>query len=177
MLLVIAAVVARAPSSLHQSFILVALGLSLVGDIFLMLSDRWFSPGLVAFLGALSAYAVAFAFQAPLGLGLFAYVIYPLVPGLAALGWLWPHLRSFRVPVLVYVFVMSSMILFAIARLSNNELSIAGRGLGVVGAALFMLSDTLVARRRFVAPAAPYAVELGAYFAAQWCLASTTWLR
>jgi uncharacterized membrane protein YhhN len=178
MALIIATTITFASTGDHTYVALIrgALWLSLFGDVFLMLEDRWFFHGLVAFFLALITYAAAMATQADLGWQLSGYLLYPLVPALFVLGWLWSGLGRLRPAVVLYVGAMTTLVLVAIARAATADLPRASGLAGIGGALLFMTSDTLVARRRFVAPAAPYAVELGTYFAAQWLLAATTWL-
>lgn len=176
--LIIAATVSFASSGdrTYVPWVRAALWLSLMGDIFLMLADRWFGHGLVAFFLALVTYSVAMGLQADLGWQLAGLLLYPLVPALFVLGWLWSGLGRLRPAVVVYVGAMTTFVLMAIARAATPGVSLASGLAGVGGALLFMTSDSLVARRRFAEPAAPYAVELGTYFAAQWLLAATTWL-
>ena len=160
----------------YVAWLRAGLWLSLLGDVFLMLADRYFAHGLLAFLLALVTYAITFSHEATLGWSLTGTLIYPLVPALFILAWLWPHLGRMRPAVVVYVGAMASLVLMAIARATNPGVPLASGLAGVGGALLFMVSDTLVARRRFAEPAAPYGIELGTYFAAQWLLAATTWL-
>ena len=166
---------ADTPDRAYVAWLRAGLLLSLLGDVFLMIDDQWFSRGLVAFLFALVTYAIALGRAAALNWHLAAYVVCPLLPALGILAWLWPRLGKYRPAVVIYVAAMTAMVLMAIARAATPGVSFLSGLAGIAGALLFMTSDTLVARRRFAEPAAPYAVELGAYFAAQWLLIATTW--
>ncbi|MBI5507501.1 MAG: lysoplasmalogenase [Deltaproteobacteria bacterium] len=178
MLFILAAVLVldTAAPGRYRLWVVVALVLSVAGDVLLMLADRLFAAGLGAFLLALVAYQVALATPVVGSLELFACLLYPLAPALFVLGSLWPRLGRLKPAVLFYVAAMTGMVTLAIARTQGSAVSTLSAACGVAGASLFMLSDSLVACRRFTAPKAPYAVELGSYFAAQWLLAATTWM-
>jgi uncharacterized membrane protein YhhN len=141
--------------------ILAGLALSAVGDA-LLLSARQpaFLAGLVAFLLAHVAYAVAFASASrPSLLALVGVAAFTA----AALRWLWPSLGALRVPVVVYCAAISAMLWLALG-VDRPEIR--------VGAALFYLSDLLVARDRFVRPGiANRLVGLPLYYAGQVLLA------
>jgi uncharacterized membrane protein YhhN len=141
--------------------VLAALILSLVGDALLLSAARpMFLGGLVAFLLAHVAYAVAFLSRGdipPWPLPLLALGV-----GLV-LRWLWPHLGSMKGPVVAYCLVISAMLWLALGVPS---------ALVRWGAALFYVSDLTVARDRFVRPAfANRLVGLPLYYAAQVLLA------
>jgi len=141
---------------------------SLAGDVFLMLPGL-FIPGLVAFLLAHIAYIVRLRQDAPwfashrtllatLGVGAVMYT-----------GLCWGGLPvGLRAPVAAYVVVIALMAAQAMGRASvlRDRASV----LVAVGAASFMLSDSLLAINRFVMPL-PMAQlgVLGSYYAAQ-CL-------
>jgi uncharacterized membrane protein YhhN len=141
--------------------ILAGLALSAVGDA-LLLSERRpaFLAGLVAFLFAHVAYAVAFArVSSPSLLALLAVAAVTA----AALGWLWPSLGELRAPVVLYCAAISVMLWLALG-VDRAEI--------LLGAALFYASDLLVARDRFVRPGfANRLVGLPLYYAAQLLLA------
>ncbi len=165
-------VVALGSGGLDDSYgrrILVGLGLSLVGDVLLMFrGSAQFRIGLVSFLLAHVAYAVAFldaGISVPwwLGAGVVA-----LLAALVVTRWLLPHVEGdMRTPVLAYVVVISVMVSLAVGA------SGAGRTLLVAaGAGLFYLSDLFVARDRFVTPSfANTLVGLPLYYGGQILLA------
>jgi uncharacterized membrane protein YhhN len=136
-----------------------AIGLvcSLAGDVLLLLPERFFLPGLVAFLLAHLAYIV----------GLNAGGILWLTEALLAIpmaligGWLvWRIGGSLRakgrsklvIPVVLYTIVISLMVVSAVATLFRSEWPVGPATLVSIGATLFFLSDAVLAWNRFVAP-------------------------
>ncbi len=146
---------------------------SLVGDVLLVLPDR-FLHGLGAFLLAQCAYIVAFhaGAQAP---GIAGVVL--VLAGVAAgtLWYLWPALdRALRAPVTVYVIMIALMAALAIGRLLAQPSTPAL--LAAMGATLFLCSDAALAVNRFRRPF--QLAELGVlatYFVAQLLIALSVW--
>lgn len=137
---------------------------SLLGDIFLMISyyrfsNRWFVPGLIAFLLAHVAYIVGL--NAPLagfspiwgiGLGLIlalsaARVLRRIVAGVRQKG-----LRRLEIPVLVYGTVITLMLLSALITFYRADWKASAAGMVGAGATLFYFSDILLAWNKFVTP-------------------------
>ncbi|ART50734.1 hypothetical protein CBP34_02335 [Acidovorax carolinensis] len=154
---------------------LLALVLSLAGDVFLMLNGL-FIPGLVSFLGAHLAYIAAFR----RGMPWFAHrgaLLATLAVGAAMYAFLWAGglPAALRGPVAAYVLVIALMVAQALgrARVQGNS---AAR-MVAAGACFFMLSDSLLATNRFVQalPMATFWV-LSTYYAAQ-VLIVWGWLR
>jgi len=84
------------------------------------------------------------------------------------LVWLFPYLGSMRIPVVLYIVILCTMVVAA--------LSLPGRVPGgwtfAFGAALFAVSDLAVARERFVADTfTNKAWGLPTYYAGQLCMA------
>lgn len=158
----VAAGVAAGLDGRFRAAILVGLVLSALGDAFLLSSRRAaFLAGLVAFLLAHVAYAVAFATMsrpsAP------AAIAVAVASG-AALAWLWPHAGAMQGPVVAYCAAIGVMVWLAL-------------GVDLVhvraGALLFWASDLLVARERFVRPGlVNRLVGLPLYYAAQLLIAT-----
>ena len=151
--------------------LLVVLGLlcSLAGDVFLMLPQDRFIPGLVSFLLAHLFYIAAFTRGVGFDLTWWPLLLYLLYGGVM-LGLLWPHLGGMRMPVLVYMAVILVMGRQALARWLTLDTLAAG--LAAAGALLFVISDSVLAldrfRGRFVAARL---LVLSTYFAAQWLIA------
>lgn len=132
----------------YQTIVLVALGLSWLGDVLLIPHDqRVFRAGILAFLAAHVAFAAAF-----LSLGL--HLVATLVAAVALAGlavvvgrWLLPHAGGLRGAVLAYIAVISVM-----AALSAGATAGGASWLVAAGATAFFVSDLSVARDRFVAP-------------------------
>lgn len=160
----------RSPEPRFYLFaILAGLVFSLAGDIFLMLPSDRFIAGLVSFLLAHVAYVCAFASVAGRPDSLLAPALFGLY-GIALLRALWPHLGSLKVPVIVYALALLVMGWQAVEQLLETGSQSAL--LAVVGAVLFILSDSALAWNRFAGPfRAAQAVILGTYFTAQWLIA------
>lgn len=161
-------------SARYRSWIVVGMLFSLGGDIFLMLPQDAFVPGLVSFLIAHVCFIRALlddARFAPRPLAFLACLGY----GAINLWLLWPSLPpALYAPVMVYVAVLATMAGQAVSRAwwhGGDDLAGPARW-AAVGALLFMLSDTLIAWNRFrlVIPLAALWI-LVTYYAALWCLA------
>ncbi|QPN30265.1 lysoplasmalogenase family protein [Diaphorobacter sp. JS3051] len=137
---------------LHRSYLLLgALLGSLAGDVFLMLSEHLFIPGLVSFLLAHLCYIALFK----QGVGWFGHrgaLGGTLALGIGMYAFLWQGglPAALRVPVAVYVVVIALMAAQAWGRHAalreRSSLAVA------LGACCFMLSDSLLATNRFVQP-------------------------
>ncbi|MFI5210536.1 MAG: lysoplasmalogenase [Gemmatimonadales bacterium] len=133
----------------YQLAIVAGLSCSLVGDVMLMLPGDRLVPGLAAFLVAHLAYLVAFASGIPFGSAP-ALLIPLLLIGALLLRLLWPGLGSYRGPVLAYTVAILLMVWSALGR--NSVAPGTGALLAAAGAALFMLSDSILALNRFRRP-------------------------
>jgi uncharacterized membrane protein YhhN len=157
-------------STRYQILVLLGLLASLAGDVALMLPDpRHFMQGLGSFLIAHLCYIAAFTLESD-GVTPLWYIVPFLVYGALMLRWLWPSLGSLRAPVLLYVAVILIMAWQAANRWLETRESAAL--LAMVGAYLFVMSDSALAVERFRGSwrSAPFWV-LSAYFAAQWFIA------
>jgi uncharacterized membrane protein YhhN len=134
---------------------------SLAGDVFLMLPRDRFIAGLVSFLLAHVAYIIGFKPRIPsetsvllIALGLAAIValvstqVYRrIAAGLRAKG-----KQRLQAPVLLYTLVISVMLISAMLTLLSNRWYPLHAVAVCLGAALFYLSDTVLAWNRFVNP-------------------------
>ena len=153
-------------ASRDKTLLLAALVFSLAGDSLLMLPPSYFIPGLVAFLVAHLCYISLFKQRMrwfPSRKALFA----TLAIGAGMYGFLFGHLGPvLRVAVAAYVIVISLMAAQAIGRAAalRDQASIAA----AIGAAFFVVSDSLLATNKF-ALALPLASlwVLATYYAAQ----------
>jgi len=157
--------------SLYGRLILAGLLLSLAGDIFLMLKKKRFIEGLVCFLAAHLFYGAGFlsgvALRPPVGplLLLTAFAV-------AAFGVLSPHLGKMRIPVAVYILIITGMAALAANR--YFQLKDSKSLLALAGAALFLASDASLAVNRFVKKRGfGQLLTLGTYFAAQILIAAS----
>ena len=146
MVTLIGAAVALDPAdAVARYWFVVALLLSLAGDVLLMLRRDLFVAGLGAFALAHVAYVI----------GLLASGVHPggllvgLVVAVAAFVVVAPRLlagvrrtdRALVPPVLAYIVVISALVVTACG---------TGRALAIAGAGLFYVSDSLLGRQRFV---------------------------
>jgi len=129
----------------RRPWIVAALLLSLVGDVFLMLPRDAFVPGLASFLLAHVAYIVAFRIDGGSVVALAVSAVVVAVVAVAAGRKVIAGVRAsdpaVTVPVVVYIAVIAAMVACALA---------TGNVLFGVGAVLFMTSDSLIAWNRFV---------------------------
>jgi uncharacterized membrane protein YhhN len=136
--------------------------------------------GLVLFLIGHIAYIVACAQLTPPTSWPALPSLLPVLAGLAALAYLWPHVGSMKGPVAAYVTTISLMVVAAIAvscaAPAERHLLPADRaGLLLGGAVLFFASDIFVAREKFVTPGySNRAIGLPAYYAGQLLFAWST---
>ncbi len=134
-----------------------ALVFSLLGDISLMLPERYFLLGLVAFLLAHVLYIVGFN-QSPLNPDPLALVIIGLVAvsGLRVFTIIRSGLvrtnegRKLLAPVMVYSLAISVMLISAWLCLFRPDWPLPAAFLVGVGALLFFVSDSVLAYNRFI---------------------------
>lgn len=151
MVVLIAAALALDPvDGTARTWFVVALVLSLAGDVFLMLPRDLFVPGLTSFLLGHVAYIVGLLSLDTSVVGLAVGV------GIVAVALPWLGLRILRavrtgsepelaVPVTAYVLVISAMVISAGA---------SGSAIALAGAVSFYVSDALIAWTRFIQPLA-----------------------
>lgn len=166
------AVAAGATASTVGWWILIALVLSLGGDVLLLWrrSPPHFIAGLASFLLGHVAFGVAFAVR---GVDptqtLIAFVVLA-APAVIVTRWLLPHLRerpTMKGPVLAYIAVITSMVALAWGAFQQGSPPI-----WMLAAALFYVSDLAVARERFVVSHFHNRLfGLPVYYAAQVCFA------
>jgi len=151
-------------ASSYKYFIVSALIFSMIGDILLMEPIDKFVKGLLAFLAAHIIYIFAFIQS----IDVFYYLV--LVPVLlfAAVIYrvLFKKLNGMRIPVLVYVIIISIMAWVALNRHLNfqdtKSLYVSAGGL------LFLFSDSIHSINRFMKKfGAAEVLILGSYFGAQ----------
>lgn len=124
----------------QRAWFVVALVLSLAGDVFLLPAIDRFVPGLASFLLAHVAYVIGFWVadgEANAGLGVLVVLAVVAVRIVRAVRRTAPELL---VPVIAYIVVIASMVAAAI---EHRE------GVGIAGAVLFATSDSVLALDRF----------------------------
>ncbi len=134
-----------ADDSAVQTWFVVALVLCLLGDVFLMLPQDLFVFGLGAFLLGHVAYIVGMQVDGVdvegLGIGLAVVALAVSVIGLQVLRAVQRNEAELFVPVVAYMVVISAMVVSAVG---------VGHPAGIIGAALFYASDSLIAWNRFI---------------------------
>jgi uncharacterized membrane protein YhhN len=166
------AVVAGAFNSRYGKLLFVGLVLSWLGDTFLLgTTDRMFLFGLASFLLAHVAYVIAFATRGINIKWALATIIPITLVSLAAMIWLSPWISAeMLIPVRVYSFVISLMVIAAFGARGNGATTLIP-----LGALLFYCSDLSVAVNQFMQPAFPHYVwGLPFYYTGQIMLALST---
>jgi uncharacterized membrane protein YhhN len=154
--------------SVSDRWLVAGLVLSLVGDVFLVLPSDRFLAGLVAFLAAHLCYIAAFVQQPDTQGAAAAAVLLLFGIGYFLLlrrGVVQSGGRGLLAAVACYVAVILTMVWRA---------WMTGNPLWLLGAVLFMISDSILAWNRFVRPSLAAELSVMAtYYAAQTVLAST----
>jgi uncharacterized membrane protein YhhN len=141
------------PSSVpsYGKFILIGLIFCLAGDVCLALpGDKIFRAGLIAFLVGHIFYVIGFTYLVPVSKWFIPGAVLFWVFSLLVFLWLRPHLKAMRVPVVVYILVITVMASGAWAVFDKSASPFRGRTFVFVGAFLFYVSDVFVARNQFV---------------------------
>lgn len=135
------------------------LAASLAGDVLLMLPDRFFIFGLVAFLCAHLGYLAGLNDHLPvlkwslllpvIVVGLAAIIVFRrILQGLTRR----PASQKLRIPVILYGIVISLMLVSALVCFWRPGWTLAAALLVSAGAGLFWISDAILATNRFVKP-------------------------
>ncbi|MFK5854594.1 MAG: lysoplasmalogenase [Bacteroidota bacterium] len=146
-ILVITIAIILQRESMYGYLIIAGLVFSLFGDVFLMLPKDKFVQGLASFLIAHIFYIVAFG----LGFGPYFELGYLIPAAIYAIVFLWillPKTGKMKIPVMVYALVLMVFLWQALGRFYylGNQASLYI----IVGAVLFVISDTILAYARFV---------------------------
>ncbi|HRT08951.1 MAG TPA: lysoplasmalogenase [Candidatus Paceibacterota bacterium] len=152
--------------SRYRWSVVAGLGFSALGDLFLMLPKDHFVAGLSSFLAAHLCYLWALTMDHRLAGRWPPFALWGVV-GLALIAWLWPAVPSpLRLPVLFYTVALLGMAAQAASRAQAVRSPAAV--LAAAGAALFVVSDAVLAIQRFRQPfEGGRFLVLGTYFAAQ----------
>jgi uncharacterized membrane protein YhhN len=158
----------REDYSPYAYLIMMGLILSLLGDLYLLFPDKYFTNGLYSFLVAHILYIFAFnknVSEYSIGI-IFVVLVYILVISKILV----PKLGGMKYPVLLYIFIISLMLYSALNMdIQMSEISYVG-----IGAILFTISDTTLAFNKFYKKftfAEP--IILTTYFVAQLLFAMT----
>lgn len=152
--------------------VLVGLIFSLIGDVFLIVPEKFFVWGLLSFLFAHIFYCVAFL-KAGAGkfnpLSLIAFVVGGIILKLNYAG----VPEALKIPVIVYAAAISLMLSFALNFYLTQKSPKALFALS--GAFLFVVSDSILAFNKFTYQFLTAKIFiLSTYFLAQWLIARST---
>ncbi|EMY78569.1 YhhN-like protein [Leptospira weilii serovar Ranarum str. ICFT] len=147
-------------------FIFLGLIFSLFGDMFLGLPGNYFVFGLGSFLVAQILYSIGFSIGNPVHIvRSIPYFVY----GISFYGWIFSGLgASLYIPVGIYMIAICMMGW----RAASRECSKPEFWKSFAGASLFILSDTLIATRKFTAIPIPWIGVwiMSTYYAAQFLI-------
>ncbi len=135
---------------------LLAMFFSWAGDVALEIpgqSAGLFITGLLCFMTTHILYFVVFYITPGRSIGpkkLFFFILPVYLFGVALLCYLYDDLGDMRIPVIVYTAILLSMLAAAITRI--NKVSRLSFYLVLIGAALFIISDSLLAINKFSQP-------------------------
>ncbi len=156
---------------LYRSVIVLGLALSLAGDV-LLLRPRLFAAGLGVFLLAQFTYLAAFSLGNPARAAQLPWLLPFVVAGAAVAGAVWGGLGRLRPAVLLYVAVAAGMVWRAAMRLELPTIPHPSAFHAMAGALLLMISDAILAVRRWRRPSRlGHALELAAYWMGQFFIA------
>lgn len=164
-------------------------GLGLVfgfaGDLLLELPQRFFLAGLVAFLGGHVSYIIGFLMT---GFYLGETGLIFGLPFLAVCIWIFrqllrgirrkPENAGYTLPVVAYGIVLSGMVFCAGLTLADPQWPIASAFCCALGGILFLLSDSILALKKFVRPVLHGdLIVMVTYYLAQFLIAMGVLLR
>lgn len=162
----------KALSNRVKSLMLTALLFSLLGDILLMfvdLSPYYFIGGLLAFLCAHITYVILFLGKRNKQSKPNGYIIILLIYASSLFYLLYHHLGDMLIPVVVYVFAILLMAITAALR--KGLVSKISYTFVLIGALLFVISDSVLAINKFhTAFNASGIIIMLTYALAQYCI-------
>ncbi|MBM3128808.1 MAG: lysoplasmalogenase [Chloroflexi bacterium] len=143
------------------------------GDIALMFQDnrKAFMLGLVLFLLGHIVYAIAFGWLGRFSARDIFSTITLLVSGVGFYALIKANLGSLRVPVIVYIVVISVMVSRALSTFASPVFTNAQAGMIATGAILFYVSDIILAAARFWKPFRYHRASLAFYYGGQLLIA------
>ena len=136
-----------------RNLMLIALVFSLLGDVLLMFvhkSTNFFMGGLIAFLTAHIMYIFVFLKNRNREINTILFTSILLIYGAAIFYFLHDGLGKLFIPVLVYMTIILLMVNTAFLR--KGSVPITSYNLVLIGAILFMISDSLLAINKFHQP-------------------------
>jgi len=147
---IVLAFMSGALDSSYGQLILAGLAFCVVGDVFListapgafLIGMGAFAIGHLAYIGAFSTLGTPSSWATLIPLILMGIMVF------LSLKWLWPHLKAFRYPVVIYSLIIGAMVVASIGTVDlDGAAPYFPAALGAVG---FAISDLAVARDQFV---------------------------
>lgn len=163
----------------YALWIIAALVMGLVGDLFLVFSQvlKNFILGLVAFLIGQIIYGIVFLKFG--GFMVYDIIIYIVLVAIGLLGYKKCNLElgRMKIPVLFYLLIIAFMFTMAASTIYKDGFNALTTTLIVAGATLFLVSDILLAFVRFQKDSKPYlrGMNLALYYSGQILLALSIW--
>jgi uncharacterized membrane protein YhhN len=154
--------------------VLVGLALSFGGDLALMFQEKRkaFTLGLGLFLLAHVAYTVTFVLLGCFSIDDVFPAIFLLAAGIGFYVLVRKDLGKMKIPVIVYLIVISLMVSRAFATMGSPAFAHAGQTLMIiVGAIWFYISDIILALARFWKPWKYHRISLAFYYTGQMLIA------
>ena len=160
----------------YAIFITIGLFFCLIGDIALMFMDnsKAFLLGLVAFLIGHVVYGGTFIRFGGYNSSFLVFGAIMIVLGIITFILLYPGLGKMKVPVALYILIISFMVSAAAATLYSDNVPWTTAALAVSGSILFWISDLVLAVNRFRLPLKYDRLSLFAYYGGQYLIAVST---
>ena len=157
--------------------ILLGLFFSFWGDVALMFQERpaYFRAGLIFFLLAHLVYGGAFIYFSERVVQLAPIAALFLGLGTAIYLLLLPGLGKMKIPVGIYILIISFMAAAAVSMLVSKEITSQTSILVAAGSILFYASDVILALNRFRFPMKYNRLSLIPYYAGQFLIAVSTY--
>ena len=164
-------------AQMRSNVFLFGLFFCLVGDVSLMFAGEnqlFFMGGLLAFLVGHILYIIAYRQHQKIGMSeellttqKIRFALPVVLAGTGLITILFSSLGNLQIPVLIYAIILMVMVITALLRYGRTTVSSYGQVL--LGAILFMISDSILAINKFLHPfhAASLAIMI-AYIAAQY---------
>jgi len=178
LVIIVAALSIFVPEQYHLNYTLaIMLGLlfSFGGDVALMFqSKRAFMIGLILFLIAHIVYSIVFTVYSGFVKGDLISALILLFLAIVIYCYLYSGLGKMKIPVLVYILVISFMMNRAISTFSGKFFNNTQAILISIGAGLFYLSDLILAINKFKKPFKYNRFSLAFYYSGQLLIALST---
>jgi len=156
-------------------FVLLGIAFCFGGDVALMFEPKAaFLTGLVLFLVGHLVYAGTFIYFNQFWIKSYLVAAVIIVFAILMYIYLYPGLTGMKVPVLFYLLVISLMMHSAASTFYSHFFNIFQAMALTIGAALFLISDIILAINRFKKPLRYNRLSLGFYYSGQFLIAAST---